>query len=239
MSEASLAYRVWAAFTDSEVGSTGQIAARDRSENSLWRRCWAAFTGLSLPPGARPHATLQSPVSHAAGESARPTASPHGHGVPFTGWFALPKPAALTASSSGRVITRKASPDGRIECLVRRVSGTPVLYVLEVVLRDVTSLPAVVMVRTREAEQAHLLVAVASTVLGPPASQVAFQDFDPEQIWEISAAEPVTEAGTWPVDTIAVSVRAAINEATRNAWRQVRGIIADVELRQAIDQALQ
>jgi hypothetical protein len=42
----------------------------------------------------------------------------------------------------------------------------------------------------------------------------------------------------WDAATVALSVGASLNNATRNAWREVRALISDARLRHVIDQEL-
>ncbi|GAA2171032.1 hypothetical protein GCM10009727_95980 [Actinomadura napierensis] len=77
--------------------------------------------------------------------------------------------------------------------------------------------------------------------VGPPASYVQLPDFAAETSsigWAANGPVPVTAGATWDAETVADSVRAARNETTRDAWRQVRDLVSD-DLRSVIDGALE
>ncbi|MFJ1886600.1 MULTISPECIES: hypothetical protein [unclassified Streptomyces] len=51
-------------------------------------------------------------------------------------------------------------------------------------------------------------------------------------------AAPVGSDSTWAVERVTLSVGTSLNDATRNAWREVRALISDTGLRRVIDQEL-
>ncbi|MYR89213.1 hypothetical protein GTY41_30960 [Streptomyces sp. SID685] len=133
-----------------------------------------------------------------------------------------------------------SSPDGGAVFLLRAEGGVTPEYRLEVVLRGgEAGGPLVAGVRYVAAGggERTLLVPVARGRFGPAASLVrlpgfAFGSVSPR--WSARAPAPVTPMTAWDDATVAASVRAALNEATRDAWRQVRELVGD-ELRAAID----
>ncbi|WP_157849751.1 hypothetical protein [Streptomyces novaecaesareae] len=82
-----------------------------------------------------------------------------------------------------------------------------------------------------------LLVPVVRGRFGPAASYVRLPGFAGEG-WRASVTAPVGPDSTWDGATVALSVGAALNDATRDTWRQVRALITDVGLRRVIDQEL-
>jgi hypothetical protein len=137
------------------------------------------------------------------------------------------------------VVLEASSPDGAARFLVRSTGAIVPAYELELVLRGVdATLPLVSAVRYTGASgnQQVLLVPVAQGRLGSPASLVQLPDFtaDSAAAWTASAPTLVTSSVTWDAATVASSVRAALNEATREGWRQVRELVGD-DLRSVID----
>jgi len=47
----------------------------------------------------------------------------------------------------------------------------------------------------------------------------------------------VSPAAAWEADVVVTSIKAAVNEATRDAWRQVGSLVTG-DLRRVIDQTL-
>ena len=237
MTGLSFARRYWNSLTEAEV--SGSLASgRGRAGYSFWQRYWASFSGVALPirPGT---ATRESAAT--AVEPSSPASRQHAIGQPGSGWFLLPQLpglAALRAGDEDGVIAEIATPDGRVEFFVRRRGGGLEQYRAEVVLRDFDALPAVVSIRygTTEGEQL-LLVPLAAQEIGPAASQVELPGFNRARKWETSAPVQVDRATVWEEETVVASIRAALNEATREAWRQV-GDVTGGELRRVIDRAL-
>ncbi|MED7930435.1 hypothetical protein SMD20_39855 [Nonomuraea sp. LP-02] len=81
-----------------------------------------------------------------------------------------------------------------------------------------------------------LLVPVVRRRFGPAASYVRLPGYVGEE-WTASMA-PVGPDSTWDVATVTLSIGASLNDATRDAWREVRELISDVGLHRAIDQEL-
>ncbi|WP_147268385.1 hypothetical protein [Spongiactinospora rosea] len=82
-----------------------------------------------------------------------------------------------------------------------------------------------------------LLVPVVRRRFGPAASYVRLPGYAGEE-WTASMTAPVAPDSTWDAATVTLSVGASLNDATRDAWRQVRELIVDDGLRRVIDQAL-
>lgn len=237
MTGLSFARRYWNSLTEAEA--SGSLASgRGRAGFSFWQRYWASFSGVALPirPGT---ATRESAVT--AAEPSSPARRQRAISQPEAGWFLLPQLpglAALRAGDEDGVIAEIVTPDGRAELFVRHYGGTPGQYRAEVVLRDFDTLPAVVSIRFTAAEgEQVLLVPLAAQEIGPAAAQVELPGFDRARKWEISAPIQVNRATVWEEETVVASVRAALNEVTRAAWRQVGDVIGG-EMRRVIYQAL-
>ncbi|MYQ39863.1 hypothetical protein GTW61_16625 [Streptomyces sp. SID4921] len=116
-----------------------------------------------------------------------------------------------------------SSPDSRAVFILRRVGDATAEYGLELVLRDVTDQPELATVRyTRlDGEQRTLLIPVSPSPVGPTASFVRLEGFTAGSTWQATGPTAVPGNPGWPSATLADSVRAAYNEATREAWRQV------------------
>ncbi|MFJ9714147.1 hypothetical protein [Streptomyces sp. NPDC101234] len=133
-----------------------------------------------------------------------------------------------------------SSPDGRVGFLVRHdgIDGSD--YSLELVLRGVDiDEPVVSAIRYTQPDgrERMLLVPVVQGQFGPPASYVRLPGFGGDTAWT-AAVLPSVDLGTaWDAATVADSVRAALNEATRDAWRQLREFVDD-DVRNVIDGAL-
>ncbi|MEW2621368.1 hypothetical protein [Streptomyces sp. NPDC048106] len=162
------------------------------------------------------------------------------------GWFALPalgQAFGLTAAGGDAVLLEAPSPDGAAAFLLRAEQSAQPEYRLEVVVHGAeTARPLMACLRYPVAGGGEhtLLVPVAAARFGPAASLVRLPGFDPVPAsarWSARGPEPVTPALSWDAATVAVSVRAALNEATRQAWRAVREQAGD-ELRAAIDGGL-
>ncbi|WP_234392298.1 hypothetical protein [Streptomyces sp. WM6378] len=162
------------------------------------------------------------------------------------GWFALPpllEVSGLTAAGGDALILEASSPDRGARFLVRRHGTVPPEYRLELVLQGVDAArPLVSSVRyaTASGNEQVLLVPVIQGQFGPPASLVRLPGFTADSAsaeWTARAPAPVTPSTAWDAATVADSVRAALNEATRAAWRQVRELVGD-DLRRVIDGGL-
>ncbi|MFF0010858.1 hypothetical protein [Streptomyces sp. NPDC005374] len=161
-----------------------------------------------------------------------------------SGWFALPQlPALGTLSAAGgdSVVLEASSPDGRAGFLVRRRSGGESEYSLEVVVRSARDaaqpLLSTVTYRQPDGHERVLLVPVAWGQFGPAAAYVGLRGFDTGTTWAATAPSPVSPDTNWDPTTVADSIDAALNEATRDAWRQVREFVND-QVRGVIDGAL-
>jgi hypothetical protein len=208
------------------------------------QRFWASFTGLDLPPASfgtvsTPEASTGLPMR----SSREGTRSGLLAGRLEPGWFALPpvlEVAGLTAAGGDAVILEASSPDGGAKFLVRGHGTVRPEYRLELVLQGVDAArPLVSSVRytTASGNEQVLLVPVVQGQFGPPASLVRLPGFTADSAsaeWTARVPTPVTPSTAWDAATVANSVRAALNEATRDAWRQVRELVSDY-LRRAID----
>jgi hypothetical protein len=154
----------------------------------------------------------------------------------------LPQVGGLTAAGGDAVLLEASSPDGSARFLVRGQGTTRPEYSLELVLlgTDATGpLMTAVGYAGPDGTEQLLLVPVVHGRFGPPASYVRLPEFDAAAALTASAPLPVSPGSAWDAATVAVSVRAALNEATRDAWRQVRELLADDGLRAVIDGELQ
>ncbi|MFE4357844.1 MULTISPECIES: hypothetical protein [unclassified Kitasatospora] len=139
------------------------------------------------------------------------------------------------------MLLEASSPDGTARFLVRTWGDSAPEYSLELVVHGVEGaaplMAAVKYVGGAGAEQV-VLVPVARGRFGPAASYVRLPGFAGEE-WAASVAAPVGPGSTWDVATVMLSVGASLNDATRDAWREVRALISDVGLRHVIDRELQ
>ncbi|MET8027607.1 hypothetical protein [Streptomyces avermitilis] len=233
MTRGSVARRFWSSVTTGRRAASSLAGGRDRAGYALWQRTWASFTGINLPP--RPgHAPDVAPRLTPA---SRPQTAPAA-----AGWFGLPSlPAAgaLTASGSDTVVLEAPSPDGRAVFVLRRTGDRTAEYALELVVRDTADQPelATVTYTRPDGEEHTLLVPVAPSRFGPAASLIRLNGFTAGSTWQAHGPAPVPEDPDWPPATVAHSVRAARNEATREAWRRV-GECTGQGVRDTIDGAL-
>ncbi|GAA3086066.1 hypothetical protein GCM10020000_85810 [Streptomyces olivoverticillatus] len=241
MTAGSIAQRSWWSFLGGRQPYLLRVVGRGRDGYTLRQRFWASFTGLDLPSSSlgtvsAPEASAGLPMS-----SSREGARLAGRLEP--GWFALPpllEVNGLTAAGSDAVALEAQSPDGRARFLVRSHGTACPEFSLELVLVRVSAArPLMSAVRYPGANGSEqvLLVPVVQGQFGPAASYVRLPGFTAEPVttaWTACAPIPVTSGTAWDAATVAVSVRAALNEATRNAWRQVRDIVG-ADLRRVID----
>ncbi|WP_329611751.1 hypothetical protein [Kitasatospora herbaricolor] len=147
--------------------------------------------------------------------------------------------SGLAAAGGDAVAVEASAPGGRAVFLLRAGGGGRPEYTLEVVLRGAgADLPLMSEVKYTGAgggEQV-LLVPMARGPLGPVAGLVRLPGFTAGSAagWTAAAPAPVTRGATWDAAVVAASVRAALNEATRDAWRQVREFVGE-ELQAVID----
>ncbi|MGW0883141.1 hypothetical protein [Streptomyces sp. NPDC002671] len=244
MSAGSLAQRSWRSFLGRGRPHRRRTVGRGRDGYTLRQRFWASFIGRDLPPttlGTVP--TPEAPAGSARPSSPQSTRSQVPAGRLEPGWFALPPLAGaggLTAAGGDAVILEASSPDGGARFLLRSQGTVRPEYRLELVLHGVDAArPLVSSVRytTASGSEQVLLVPVVQRRFGPPASLVRLPGFTvgpASTEWTAHAPAPVASSTAWDAQTVAASVRAALNEATRDAWRQVRELVSD-ELRRAID----
>ena len=243
MSARSVAWRSWTSFLGGRQPNLTRTAGRSRDGYTLRQRFWASFIGLALPPlryGLAPTSEASTLIASPPPRKPR-RQGPSASRLP-PGWFALPallEVGGLAAAGSDTVVLEASSPDGAARFLVRSTGAIVPAYDLELVLRGVdATLPLVSAVRYTGASgnQQVLLVPVVQGRLGSPASLVRLPDFtaDSAARWTASAPALVTSSVAWDAATVASSVRAALNEATREGWRQVRELVGD-DLRSVID----
>ncbi len=233
MTPVSVVRRSWSSFTTGRRVAHPRARVRSRAGYALWQRVWASFTGVDLAPGLSRTSDVPS--------RSTPTPTPHAAHAP-EGWFvlpSLPSAGALTASGSDTVVLDASSPDGRAVFVLRRVGDRTAKYGLEVVLQGVADQPELATVQyTRpDGEQRTLLVPVSPSPVGPTASFVRLDGFAAGSTWQVTGPTPIPEDPAWPSETVADSIRAAHNEATREAWRQVRERTGQ-GIRETIDGAL-
>ncbi|KOU36484.1 hypothetical protein ADK54_33305 [Streptomyces sp. WM6378] len=247
MSAGSVAQRSWRSFIGGRQPHLPRTVGRGRDGYTLRQRFWASFIGVDLPsaslgtvPTAEASAGLPMPSSRESTRSGLLT------GRLEPGWFALPpllEVSGLTAAGGDALILEASSPDRGARFLVRRHGTVPPEYRLELVLQGVDAArPLVSSVRyaTASGNEQVLLVPVIQGQFGPPASLVRLPGFTADSAsaeWTARAPAPVTPSTAWDAATVADSVRAALNEATRAAWRQVRELVGD-DLRRVIDGGL-
>ena len=250
MSTGSLARRSWSSFVGRPQPARAGAVGRARHGYTVGQRLWASFIGVDLPPASHrlrrgskaPVYRLlpivgQAPVKwdpkvHVEGRGG----GPFGLGRLDDGWFELPalgEAGGLTAAGGDAVLLEASSPDGGAVFFLRAEAGVTPEYRLEVVLRGGEAAgPLVAGVRYVAAGggEQTLLVPVVRGRVGPAASLVrlpgfAFGSASPR--WSARAPAPVTLTTAWDAATVAASVRAALNQATRDAWRQVRELVGD------------
>ncbi|MER5782527.1 hypothetical protein ABT104_12490 [Streptomyces mobaraensis] len=240
--------RAWASFTGAVLPPRPaavhpQPAAVHPRPGSVHPRPAAVHPWLTAAhprPGSVRTGTGRGPDGAPAGRAGeRPSSQPSA-----PGWFALPGlPAAgaLSAAAGGAVVLEASTPDGRARFLVRRDHGGAPGYTLELVVRDPgdTDRPVFSTVtygRPGEEERV-LLVPVVPARFGPAAAYVRLRGFDAGTTWAATGPSPVPPDADWDPASVADSVGAALNEATRDAWRTI-GDLARGELRDAIVRAL-
>ncbi|MER8232938.1 hypothetical protein [Streptomyces sp. NPDC094049] len=235
MSRATVPPRLWTSLTGGHRVSPRRTAERGRAGYTLWQRTRASFSGVVLPPRAVPAAV---PVPRQAPVRRREA----GHGTP--GWFSLPPlptVAALTASGSDTVVLETTAPDGRTTFLLRHPAGDTSEYGLELVVHGGVDADRPLLVTVsytrQDGRERILLVPLMPARFGPAASYVRLSGFGPGAAWAAVGPAPLRTDTDWTRDTVVDSVRAALNETTRDAWRRVSELVGD-DVREAIGSAL-
>jgi hypothetical protein len=110
---------------------------------------------------------------------------------------------------------------------------------LEVVLREFDTLPAIVSIRYGRNDSLRIiLVPLDRQDFGPPSGLIDLPQLTDGMPWEASSPLPVAKNSLWPTEILVSSILAAVNGTTRDAWRQIRGIIIDSDTKRIIDKAL-
>ncbi|MEU9946210.1 hypothetical protein [Streptomyces lavendulae] len=244
MNASPLTRRSWRSFIGARPPGTPRTVGRGRAGHTLWQRVRASFLGFDLPVLPAPTAAPRTPdivPRQSAGEGSR---NRRPDVRPALGWFELPvlsPGGALTAAGGDAVVLEAASPDGRVAFLVRSAGEGEPSYSLELVLRggDAGAQPLMCLIRYArpDGRMRELLVPVVRGPVGPAASYVRLPEFCIGAAWTASVSTPVGPESDWGTDTVTTSIGAALNEATREAWRRVREHVGE-GLRSVIDGAL-
>lgn len=241
MTTGSVLARSWRSFTGRTLPYSPPPPGHGRNGHSLGQRVWASFTGVELRP-ARGRTAAPAPVVL---PQPRPAPPDRPRAVALApGWFALPQlPQAggLAAASGDSVLIEASSPDGSARFLVRGPGVADPDHRLELIVDTAgADRPLMTAVGYTDPDGiGHLLlVPVVRGRFGPPAAYVRLPGFDAGSTLTASDAHPVGPESSLDAEQVAVSVRAAVNEATREAWRQVRELLADDSLRAVIDREL-
>ncbi|MEU6075478.1 hypothetical protein [Micromonospora sp. NPDC047074] len=221
----SVVRRSWRSFV-SQPPPRPAPAGRGREGYRLWQRVWASIINRQLP--------------RLAATTVAPPRVPPAVRRPVAGWFGLPvvpTSGALTAAGDDRLVLEASSPDGGTLFLVR---GAAADYQLEVTLLgggDPGPLAASVRYAAVDGTEWEIVVPMPSGRVGPPAGYVTLPGFGPGSTWAARGPEPVTADPGWSDATVTLSVRAALNDATRQAWRRI-GATLGGRLGGLIDEAL-
>ncbi|MFJ9447783.1 hypothetical protein ACIRRH_39000 [Kitasatospora sp. NPDC101235] len=237
--------RFWRSFTGGRLQQQLPLAVeRGREGYTLWQRVRASILGYRLPARLAPHEVPHVGAVLPPQPTGNSQSRTRQQGTrPAAGWFELPmlSPAgALTAAGGDVVVLETSSPDGGTVFLVRDLGSAEPEYSLELVLRDVdTDRPLVSTIRYSRPDGCEqiLLVPVVRGRVGPTASYVRLPGFRVGTTWAATAALPVGPGAGWDAEILSGSVRAALNQATRDAWRQVRDLV-EGGLRGVIDTEL-
>ncbi|MDG4764459.1 hypothetical protein O7632_10135 [Solwaraspora sp. WMMD406] len=209
----SVARRSWQSFVGTPLPRSASVG-RGREGYGLWRRVWASVIGRDLirvetaPVVPRVPSVVRRRV---------------------TGWFGLPTvptSGALAAAGEDGIVLEASPVDGSVLFLVRGVGFD---YRLEVVLRGGgESGPVAVSIRyatVNGGEERELIVPMFYGSIGPSAGYVRLPGFGPGAAWTARGPEPVVSDPGWSDETVTGSIRAAHNEATRQAWRRIGAIL--------------
>jgi hypothetical protein len=246
MSVRSVTWRSWRSFLGGREPHFRRVVERRRDGYTLWQRFWASFIGVELPPGR--FGVVRTPRTSTV--AASPSAQDSSRHRPRTsrlapGWFRLPPLpdiSGLAAAGDDAVVLEASCPDGAARFLVRADWADQPEYTLELVLQGVDAArPLVCPVQYISANGGEqvLLVPVVQGQFGPPASLIRLPGFTADSAagWSTAAPSPVTSTTAWDAETVATSVHAALNEATRDAWRRVQELAGD-DLNRVIGGAL-
>jgi hypothetical protein len=240
MSSAAIARRFWNSLTVAiPASSVWSDAERPRTDYSFWWRLWASFTGIRLPiltdASAEGRSTAPAPERR---RPVRPALVAEERGA---GWFTLPRIPVLAGISAGderSVVAEIVIPGDQVTLIVRQTPLASTRYSVEIVLREVGERPSIVTIRYGTLTGQRLLyIPVAVDVSGLAASSAEIRGFDPVQEWQASQAVTADQMAGWDEDSVTASIRVAANQATRDAWRQVGGIVGG-EIQRIIRRAL-
>ncbi|WP_432933500.1 hypothetical protein ACQPZZ_18060 [Microbispora sp. CA-135349] len=234
--------RYWRSLTDLGGPRLAPPAPRAWRGHTFPHRYWAGLLGIDLRDRTGARVDLSGGVTTPE-ETSRPF-----HGAPATGspdarWFVLPRlpePAGLLAAGDDAVVAEAVSPDGRAEFHVRRRDAAEADYALDVTLRDFDELPAVITVRYERAggSEQELLLPMTRQDIVPTTGQIELPGFTGDGAWWASAPVVlVSVMGGWDAASVAASVAAAVNEATRDSWRRVRDLLPE-DLGRVVDEAM-
>jgi hypothetical protein len=145
----------------------------------------------------------------------------------------VPPPApqlAAAAPAGGTAIVRAVLPGGEDRLILHREREGG--YVLEVLRRSAGDAPVIVRVRygTADGEEVTLLVPVQREAL------VRLDRYSPAAPWRVFPPLPPDQILTWDAETVGVSVRAAVNNSTKRAWREIS---ADRDIQELVSRELE
>jgi hypothetical protein len=138
----------------------------------------------------------------------------------------LPSPPAELAAAGrpgSTAILRATLPDSQADLILHREGVAD--YLLEVVLRFVPERLLVIAVRygTSGGGEELVLIPVRRDALARLAG------YAPRSPWQASAPAPPDQVQVWDASTVAHSVHAAVNNATRDAWREIGSVVPNAQ----------
>lgn len=238
MTTGSFARRYWDSLTGAQPSHGSPHIGPGREGYPFWQRYWASLTDTSLPRRVDDRTASMPGVASAVPWRQRAVSIQPSSSEP--GWFSLPPvpdAAPLLAAGDHHVLLEARTPDGSVEFYVHGSGGSAPRYRLEVVLRDPGAVPAVVTVGYGVEPRRHLLIPLVGGGIVPPSALVELPGLRARMPWYVSAPSPIRPDMAWGVDTVSVSVGAAANEFTREAWRRCRALVG-ADLGRIIDEAL-
>lgn len=230
MTARSITRRTWWSFLGERATPHAGTSGRGRDGYTLGRRFWASFIGVNLPVDHTE--PVRSPTGLPVARERQSGSEPLG---PDSGWFPLPRLLrvdGLTATGDDAIVMEASSPDTRTRFLLRTDGAEEPEFRLEVVYPHIDEgLLVVCAVRytSADGDKRVILVPVSRGDFGPPASLVRLPGFalDSATGWSARVPVPLPASSLWDAVTVVASVRAALNEATREAWRKVKEFVDD------------